>query len=68
MDLSKKATVIIPVYNGYRWAAGILESLSGNADSLGELILVNDGENQDFLKLLDYLRANANLHFNLSPM
>jgi len=56
----KNVSVIIPVYNGYKWASGIIKSLTGNTNSVDELILVNDGDVLDFLKLSEMLH----LYFN----
>ncbi len=60
-SLTNKASVVIPVYNGYKWAEGIVKSISGNIDEVGELILINDGDAHDFEKLIKFLRLNLNL-------
>lgn len=56
-----KASVIIPVYNGYKWADGVVSSISGNINEVGELILVNDGEAQDFANMIETLRSKLNV-------
>lgn len=52
----EKASVIIPVYNGLRWGDGIVESISTNEAAVGEIILINDGEKDDFGQLLKKLQ------------
>lgn len=59
--MSSKASVIIPVYNGYKWVDGIIRSIAGNLNEVGELILINDGEARDFEKLIEILRLNLSL-------
>lgn len=59
--MSNKVSAVIPVYNGYKWAEGIIKSILGNINEIGELILVNDGDAQDFEKLIQLLLLNFNL-------
>lgn len=49
------ASVVIPVYNGYKWLDSIRKSIQSNLGCILEVILVNDGDNQDFRLLADDL-------------
>jgi teichuronic acid biosynthesis glycosyltransferase TuaG len=52
-----KASVVIPVYNASRWAVSLHRCLSDNAESVAEIIIVNDGDHVDFQKLVCSLEA-----------
>ena len=50
-------SVVIPVYNGSRWAESIIETIRGNKEEICEVILINDGDKADFKLLLNKLRS-----------
>jgi teichuronic acid biosynthesis glycosyltransferase TuaG len=52
-----KASVVIPVYNASRWAVSLHRCLSDNAESVAEVILINDGDPDDFQKLAGSLET-----------
>lgn len=54
-DKRHKASVIIPAFNANRWATSLTYSLSNNANEIGEVIVINDGDLQDFQLLQSYL-------------
>jgi teichuronic acid biosynthesis glycosyltransferase TuaG len=60
-----EVSVVIPVFNGYKWAKDIATSLQGNISYIKEVILINDGEKYDFEKLVTYLKENVKVSFLL---
>jgi teichuronic acid biosynthesis glycosyltransferase TuaG len=54
--MNLKVSVIIPVFNGFRWVASIIDSIQQNLSNIGELILINDGSLDDFLNLEKEIR------------
>jgi teichuronic acid biosynthesis glycosyltransferase TuaG len=59
--MNDKVSVIIPVYNASRWAESMAESIQENLATVGELLLVNDGDKEDFAILLGKMQASLNI-------
>jgi teichuronic acid biosynthesis glycosyltransferase TuaG len=55
-----KASVVIPVYNASRWVASLRDCLVGNSESIMEIILINDGDTEDYAKLVQGLAGAYN--------
>ena len=65
--MKDKASIIIPVYNASRWTNSLTESIKTNLEAVGELILINDGDKEDFAILLAKMRASLTIPiFNLN--
>ena len=60
-SMNEKASVVIPIYNASRWAESMAESIKTNLATIGELILVNDGDTEDFAILLEKMRASLSI-------
>jgi len=56
-----KASVVIPFFNASRWAASLCRSLGDNAEAVEEVILANDGDHDDFQKLVRRLEADCEM-------
>jgi teichuronic acid biosynthesis glycosyltransferase TuaG len=59
--MMKNVSVIVPVYNASRWAESMVVSIKTNMTPVGELILVNDGEDGDFDKLVKIIRESVDI-------
>lgn len=59
--MKTKASVIVPVFNAFCWAKSINESIEQNLEAVGELILVNDGDTDDFTNLFKYLQESLRI-------
>lgn len=59
--MKSKASVVVPVFNGYRWRETIRESLLCNSDRIGEVLIINDGDREDFDRLMHYISAAVSL-------
>ena len=62
--MKKSVSVVVPVFNASRWAESIAISIETNIVPIGQLILVNDGEEEDFVKLVKYIRAFLSIPIN----
>ena len=49
-------SIIIPVFNAYRWKKSILISMTNNIEYIKEIILINDGDINNFIKLSNFLK------------
>ena len=58
---SEKVSVIIPVYNASRWAESIVDSINSNFARIGEVLLVNDGDEKDFIEFFKKVQASINI-------
>ena len=54
-------SVVVPAYNASRWAESIVTSIKTNSAHVGELILVNDGDKDDFDELVEKVQAYLSL-------
>lgn len=53
------ASVIVPVYNASKWSSSMADSFKLNEENIGEIILINDGDEEDFRELVKNLRRRG---------
>jgi|GEM_PF-2239729 len=54
--MTKCVSVVIPVYNGFKWVELIKSSIASNINMIFEVILVNDGDFEDYRRLSEFLK------------